>query len=52
MDSVCSLDFLCFCLGQGGVGGGLERYLLYSNHLREGQWCQVPIVFLFYLDAG
>ncbi len=52
MDSLHSLDFLCFCLGQGGVGGGLERYLLYCNHLKEGQQCQVPIVLLFYLDAG
>ena len=46
---VYNLDLFCFCLGRGGVGVGLERYLLCSNHFRDGQWCQVPIAPF---DAG
>lgn len=49
MDGVYNLDFLCLCSGQGGVGGGLDRYPLYSNHLREERWYQVPIVVFFVL---
>ena len=47
MDSVYSFDFLCFFGGQNGVGGGSERYLLYSNYVREGQRCQVLTVPFF-----
>lgn len=47
MDSVYSFDFLWGFLGQNGVGGGSERYLLYSNYIREGQRCQVLTVPFF-----